>query len=104
METIKINRFSEDGGYESAIAIYEGKFSAVYCLCLYICQNIWHVCYLNKRNIEHAKNKIFLGKYNRAAYFYVGDATYSAMATDGRDAITGEFGSKYDYEPNYPTK
>jgi len=102
MRTIKICRISPENGYEGGIAEYNGEFSAVYALCLYVCQYLWHTDYLNKRMIEKARNKITLGKSNRACYFWAdNDVTYSAIATSGKDAITGEFGSKYDYEPNY---
>lgn len=100
METIKINRISPTDGYEDGIAEYNGELSAVYALCLYVCQYLWHVDYHNKRMIEKARSIITLGKYNRHCYFWAdNDVTYSAMATSGKDAITGEFGSKYDYEP-----
>ena len=100
METIKICRMSPERGYEDSIAEYDAKFSAVYCLCLFVCQHLWHTDYLNKRMVEKARHMITLGKSNRACYFWAGnDVTYSAMATSGKDAITGKFGSIFDYEP-----
>lgn len=57
MNTIKINRISPNG-YEGGIAVYDGKFSPVYCLCLYVCQYVLHIDYLNKKNIENVRKRI----------------------------------------------
>lgn len=99
MNTIKINKISPNG-YEGGIAEYDEKFSPVYCLCLYVCQFILHVDYMNKNNINNVRKRIHLGKYNKGCYYWAGnDTTYSAIATSGKDAFDGEFGSRYDYEP-----
>lgn len=102
MATIIINKFGEDGGYQAAIAEYDGKFSALYALCLYVCQNILHVDYLNKFEKRKVQGRMFLGKSGTHCYYYDGNSTYSAHASDGRLVSDGIYYSKYEYEPNYP--
>ena len=100
MNTIKINKISPNG-YECGIAEYDAKFSPVYCLCLYVCQYILHTDYMNKKNIENVRKRIQLGKYNKCCYYWAGnDTTYSAIAPKDSDVLTGQWGGKYDYEPN----
>ena len=101
MNTIKINKISPNG-YEGGVAEYDAKFSPIYCLCLYVCQHVLHIDYMNKNNIENVRKRIQLGKYNKGCYYWGGnDTTYSAIAPKDRDVLTGQWGSKYDYEPNY---
>jgi hypothetical protein len=55
---------------------------------------------MNKKNIEYVRKRIQLGKFNLGCYYWVGnETTYSAIAPNGSDVLTGEWGSKYDYEP-----
>jgi hypothetical protein len=57
---------------------------------------------MNKNNIENVRKRIQLGKYNKGCHYWDGnDTTYSAIAPKDRDVLTGQWGSKYDYEPNY---
>ena len=99
MNTIKINKISTNG-YEGGIAEYDARFSPVYCLCLYVCQYVLHTDYKNKRNIDYVRKRIQLGRYNRTCCYWAGnETTYSAVAPEGSDVLTGEWGSKYDYEP-----
>ena len=101
MNTIKINKISPNG-YECGIAEYDAKFSPVYCLCLYVCQYILHTNYMNRKNIENVRKRIQIGKYNKCCYYWDGnDTTYSAIAPKDRDVLIGQWGGKYDYEPNH---
>nr|DAQ19307.1 MAG TPA: hypothetical protein [Caudoviricetes sp.] len=101
MNTIKINKISPNG-YEGGVTEYDAKFSPIYCLCLYVCQHVLHIDYMNKNNIENVRKRIQLGKYNKGCHYWDGnDTTYSAIAPKDRDVLTGQWGSKYDYEPNY---
>ena len=94
MNTIKINKISPDG-YERGIAEYDAKFSPIYCLCIYVCQYILHTDYMNKRNIEYVRKRIQLGKFNLGCYYWAGnETTYSAIAPEGRDVLTGEWGGR----------
>lgn len=53
---------------------------------------------MNKRTIENVRKRIQLG--NKGCYYWAGnETTYSAVAPEGSDVLTGEWGSKYDYEP-----
>lgn len=97
-----IHRISSNG-YEADVAEYDNKLSCVYALCLYVCQFVLHTDYLNKRELAKVRNRIVLGKENRGCYYFAdNDVVYSSIAPVGSTALDGEFGSKYDYEPNYP--
>lgn len=98
METNKINRISESGGYEPAIAIYDGKFSSVYAMILFICHRKgWN--YMNRKLVEKARTLTHLGKYNLGVYYYEDGVTYSCIHNSIHpDALTGDFGSKYEYK------
>lgn len=102
MELIKINRISTKG-YEEGIAYYDAKFSAVYCLCLYICQYVAHVNYLDKYQLDKIRKKIIIGRTLRGCYYYANDeVVYGAIAPRDKGVFDGEFGSKYDFQPFTP--
>lgn len=98
MNTIKINKIESDGDIKR-VAEYDAKFSAEYCLILYICQYVMHCDYMNLANVKKVRDRIYFGKFNRAAYYDRENEVYSAIAPKGRTALEGDFGSKYDYEP-----
>jgi len=98
METIKINKISNNG-YEGGIAMYDARFSPIYCLCLYVCQYVLHVNYMDKTQIEKIRQKIHLGKSLQTCFYWAGnDTTYSAIAPEGRSVLEGDFGSKFDFQ------
>ena len=98
METIKINKINGNGEIE-CVAWYDAKFSAEYCLILYVCQYIMRCDYMNLDNVKKVRDRIYFGKSNHAAYYERENEVYSAIAPKGRTAIEGDYGSKYDYTP-----
>lgn len=98
MNTIKINKIESNGDIV-CVAEYDAKFSAEYCLILYVYQYVMHYDYMNLANVKKVRDRIYFGKSNRAAYYDNGDDVYSSIAPKGRTAIEGDFGSKYDYKP-----
>lgn len=98
MNTIKINKIESNGDIK-CVAEYDDKFSAEYCLILYVCQYIMHCDYMNLANVKKVRDRIYFGKSNRAAYYDRDNEVYSAIAPKGRTALEGGCGSKYDYEP-----
>ena len=98
MNTIKINKIESNGDIK-CVAEYDDKFSAEYCLILYVCQYIMHCDYMNLSNVKKVRDRIYFGKSNRAAYYDRDNEVYSAIAPQGRTALEGNYGSKYDYEP-----
>lgn len=100
MNTIKINKIESNGDIK-IVAEYDAKFSAEYCLILYICQYVRHCDWMNLANVKKVRDKIYFGKTNRAAYYDNGFDVYSAIAPEDRTAIEGNYGSKYDYKPDY---
>lgn len=99
MKTIKINKISPNG-YEGGIAEYDARFSPVYCLCLYVCQYVLHINYMNKKNIDNVRKRIHLDKDNIVCSYWAGnDTTFTAIAPNDSDVLTGDWGSKFDYEP-----
>lgn len=97
---MKINKIESNGDIK-CVAEYDDKFSAQYCLILYVCQYIMHCDYMNLANVKKVRDRIYFGKSNRAAYYDEGNEVYSAIAPKGRTVIAGDYGSKYDYKPNY---
>lgn len=100
MNTIKINKIESKGDIK-CVAEYDAKFSAEYCLVLYVCQYIMHCDYMNLANIKKVRDRIYFGKSNRSAYYEKDNEIYSAIAPKGRTALECDYGSKYDYKPNY---
>lgn len=98
MNTIRINKIESNGNIK-CVAEYDAKFSAEYCLILYVCQYIMHCDYMNLANVMKVRDKIYFGKSNRAAYYDMDNDVYSAIAPQGRTALEGNYSSKYDYEP-----
>lgn len=98
METIKINKIS-NGCYQRGIAAYDAKFSPIYCLCLYVCQYILRVNYMDRRQLEKVRKKIYWGRTLRGCYYQANkDTIYSAFAPLGRNVFDGVFGSKFDFQ------
>lgn len=97
---MKINKIESNGDIK-CVAEYDAKFSAEYCLILYVCQYIMHCYYMNLANVKKVRDKIFFGKSNRAAYYDTCYEVYSAIAPQDRTALEGDYGSKYDYKQNY---
>lgn len=100
MNTIKVNKIESNGDIK-CVAEYDNKFSAEYCLILYVCQYVMHCDYMNLANVKKVRDRIYFGKSNRAAYYDRDNEVYSAIAPQGRTALEGDYGSKYDYKPNY---
>jgi hypothetical protein len=98
METIKINKIESNGDIK-CVAEYDAKFSAEYCLILYVCQYIMHCDYMNLANVKKVRNRIYFGKSNRAAYYDKDNEVYSSIAPKDRTALEGDSGSKFDYKP-----
>ena len=98
MNTIKINKIEGNGDIK-CVAEYDAKFSAEYCLIIYICQYVMHCDYMNLANVKKVRHRIYFGKSNRAAYYDTNNEVYSAIAPQGRTALVGDYGSKYDYKP-----
>lgn len=100
MNTIKIKKIESNGDIK-CVAEYDAKFSAEYSLILYVCQYIMHCDYMNLANVKKVRDRIYFGKSNRAAYYEKDNEVYSSIAPKGRTALEGDYGSKYDYKPNY---
>lgn len=100
MNTIKINKIESNGDIK-CVAEYDARFSAEYCLILYVCQYVMHYDYMNLANVKKVRDGIYFGKSNRAAYYDRDNEVYSAIAPKGRTALEGDYGTKYDYKPNY---
>lgn len=105
MATNDIYKISEDGE-RKYVACYGGNHSAEYALYLYWCQNIRHTDYMNLHNRRKFKALRTISKTMRSAIIENGTDTYicSAIKEHGYNATVGDQSSKYDYEPNYPTK
>jgi len=98
MNTIKIHKIGSNGDIK-CVAEYDAKYSAEYCLILYVCQYVMHCDYMNLANVKKVRDRIYFGKSNRAAYYEIDNDVYDAIAPQGRTALEGDFGSKYDYKP-----
>ncbi|MBQ8713100.1 MAG: hypothetical protein IJ551_09835 [Prevotella sp.] len=105
MTTNDIYKISENGEREY-VGCYGGNHSAEYALYLYWCQNICHFDYMNLRHRRKFTGLRTISKTMRSAMFEHGTDTYICSGTKehGYNATVGDVCSKFDYEPNYPTK
>lgn len=95
-----INVIHENGEIEE-LATYEGKYSAYYALTLYICQR-YKRDFLNKRNLEWAREKIIVGMSKKTCFFYEGTDVISCCAPELRLYDEGIGSCELEYEPAVP--
>lgn len=95
-----IRKIDKDGNI-SEVATYDGKFSAEYAMVLFICQHNRRD-FFNTHNHAWAKEKMFVGKLQKAVYYEQGDDTYSCVAHSKRKYNEGVSGSKFDFRPFIP--